>query len=354
MKTSKYLFGLLFVCCVHGQAQTTAVPFLRIPGDASAAGRGATGIATSPDASALFYNSAKLPFAAEKGGVVLNYAPWMREWSSSSYLATAGGYGKISDNESIHGQVRYFKQGELQFKDASGNDLQTFKPNEFAVDFGYARKITSKLSLGVTLRYIRSSLGQLQQNGETFKAGNAIAADVSVYYDQKKTDGNGWSFGAQLSNLGSKISYTVSAANKDFLPANLGLGAAYTSILDADNSLQFSVDVNKLLVPVMPVDSAGVVKYRSRSLLSSYGASFSDDVFASIQLSAGAEYWYKKQFALRAGYHYEDKSRSDASYFSAGATVLYKDFGAHVAYMAAPKNNPLSNSVLFGLTFKFN
>ncbi|MEI9935021.1 MAG: hypothetical protein WDM71_09290 [Ferruginibacter sp.] len=84
-------------------------------------------------------------------------------------------------------------------------------------------------------------------------------------------------YGVTLSNLGSKISYDGDPNNKDYIPANLGLGAAYTKVFDADNKITFTVNLNKLLVPVHPAstDSAGLVKYYTQSIISSWFNSFS-------------------------------------------------------------------------------
>jgi hypothetical protein len=43
------------------------------------------------------------------------------------------------------------------------------------LDFGYSRKFSEKLAVGVALRYINSSLANgYNNNGVTYKAGNAL------------------------------------------------------------------------------------------------------------------------------------------------------------------------------------
>ena len=51
-----------------------------------------------------------------------------------------------------------------------------------------------------------------------------------------------------ISNIGSKMSYTETA-QRDFIPTNLRLGSAYKMQVDDYNSMTFTVDFNKLLVP---------------------------------------------------------------------------------------------------------
>src|SRR5882757_7316284 len=124
---------------------TTAVPFLRITPDARSGGMGDVSIATAGDANSSFSNIAKTPFNTAKGGVAVNYVPWLRDLSINDvYYASVAGYYKLDDNQALSASVRYFSLGNIQFTDGLGNDLQTFRPREFAVDLGYSRKLSSK------------------------------------------------------------------------------------------------------------------------------------------------------------------------------------------------------------------
>src|SRR5882757_7807453 len=163
---------------------TTAVPFLRISPDARAGGMGETGIATNPDINSTFWNLAKTSFNESKGGIGLTYTPWLRKLQLNDvYLATMTGYYKLDENQAIAGSLRYFSLGNIQFTDNLGNDLGSFRPREFSFDAGYTRKLSDKMGLGVALRYIYSNLASGQvANGTTYKAGTAIAGDLSFYY----------------------------------------------------------------------------------------------------------------------------------------------------------------------------
>lgn len=75
---------ILLLCKNPAQAQTsaepinvvtTAVPFLRISPDARAGGMGEVGIATLPDASSIFWNLSKIPFAKSKAEASFTYTP---------------------------------------------------------------------------------------------------------------------------------------------------------------------------------------------------------------------------------------------------------------------------------------
>src|SRR5450432_3740952 len=230
------LVGSAFVVNAQSTANsinvvTTAVPFLRISPDARSGGMGDVGVATIPDANSSFWNQAKYPFAASKSAIAVTYTPWLKGLDLNDvYLASLAGYYKLDELQGISASLRYFSLGNIQFTDNLGNDLQTYRPREFVFDAGYSLKLSDKLGLGIALRYINSNLASGQSaSGSTYKTGNSVAGDLSLFHDGTagSSTGSGFNWGVTLSNLGAKISYTNDASEKDFIPANLGLGVAY-------------------------------------------------------------------------------------------------------------------------------
>jgi hypothetical protein len=350
---------------------TTAVPFLRISPDARAGGMGDLGVATSPDANAPFYNLAKVPFAQKNFSVGLTYTPWLKDLGLNDvYLLALAGYYKLDEDQALAGSVRYFSLGNIQFTDAAGNDFGSGRPREFGVDFGYTRKLSDKIGLGVAVRYIHSNLaGNLAQSGTTYKPGSTVAGDISFFYNGQDEAGQGWNIGATLTNLGGKIGYTNDATQKDYIPANLSFGTTYTRAFDEQNKITFGVDFHKLLVPTPPnfnqddtaIANAQAADYRNKSTVSSWFSSFNDapggfkEELKEFQVSLGAEYNYSDQFFFRAGYFYEDKTKGNRKYFTVGLGVKYNVFGLNFSYLvpsgSGVNRNPLSNTLRFGLIF---
>ncbi len=349
---------------------TTAVPFLRISPDARSGGMGDIGVATIPDANSSFWNQAKYPFAVSKSAIAVTYTPWLKGLGLNDvYLASMAGYYKLDDNQAISASLRYFSLGNIQFTDNLGNNLQTYRPREFAFDAGYSRKLSDNLGLGIALRYINSNLASGQSSsGSTYKTGTAIAGDISLFHDgtTRSSDGSGLNWGIALSNLGSKISYTNDASERDFIPANLGLGVAYVKAFDESNKVTFGLDINKLLVPTPPAvgDSAGLVNYHSKGVVSSWFSSFGDapggfkEELKEFQISVGAEYMYNDQFAFRAGYFYEDPTKGNRKYFTVGAGLNYNMVGLNFSYLVPSgsgiNRNPLSNTLRFSIIFNLD
>jgi len=366
----KLTAGLLLFCGLSTTVKaqdpinvvTTAVPFLRISPDARSGGMGELGVATSPDQYSGLWNMGKVAFN-QSSGVGVTYTPWLKDLVNDVYLLTLSGQYKFDENQAISASVRYFSLGNIQFTDNLGNVFQDYRPREFGIDIGYSRKLNAKNGVGIALKYINSNLaGGASVNGTTYKAGSAVAADLGWYH----TGAKGWSWGVVLQNLGSKISYTDNANAKDFIPANLGFGANYTKKFANVHSISFGAEINKLLVPTPPAegDAAGLDEYRNKGVLGSWFSSFGDapggfsEEIKELQLSAGAEYWYNNQFALRAGYFYENKTKGNRRYFTAGLGLKYNIFGFNFAYLvptgAGVSRNPLSNTLRFSILFDFS
>jgi hypothetical protein len=362
LKLTAVLFLCSFVATLNAQEKlkvvTSAVPFLRISPDARAGGMGDLGVATSPDASAGFWNIGKVAFNESKGGIAATYTPWLKNLVNDVYLASLSGYYKWDELQAINVGLRYFSLGNIQFTDQNGNINGNGKPREFGLDVGYSRKLSDKFGLGVALRYINSDLASgAVSGGNTYKVGSSVAGDLGIYYDAKDEAGNGFTFGGTLTNLGAKISYTDNADQKDFIPANLGLGFTWNKSFDEQNKITLGIDLNKLLVPTFdgnPSSAADLEAYRKKGVPGSWFSSFSDFP-GQANVSLGAEYWYNNQFAFRAGYFFEDKSRGNRRYFTAGLGLKYNIFGLNFSYLAPSGSgitqNPLSNTLRFSVLF---
>jgi hypothetical protein len=345
--------------------QSTAVPFMLISPDARSAGMGNLSIAMSPEANDLFGNTAKIPYLKNDRGFLINYTPWLRDLNLTDvYLASAGFYKKLNSVSGINSSLRFFSLGNIDFTDESGlSTLPSQRPSEFSFDFGYNILLSDALSIGATMRYINSRLVSGAVNNTIFKAGNTFAGDISLFYKQND-DLEGFHAGLVLSNLGGKVSYSNESKNKYFIPANIGLGLAYLSKFDTENSLEVGVDVNRLMVPASPSSSdADVVdQYFSQSVVSSWFNSFSNKYgipfSESLKISLGAEYNYADRFHLRAGYFLDNnKNLGSMQYFTVGSSFQYQQSKFNISYLVPTgggiTRNPLSNTLRFGSIFYF-
>ena len=348
---------------------TTAVPFLMITPDSRSGSMGDVGAATSPDASSISTNPAKYSFIEDDLGFSISYVPWLRALVPDINLSYISGYKKLNQNDAVAFELRYFSLGDITFTDILGNTLGQFNPNELALGGSYSRKLSDLFSLSLATRYIYSNLtgGQMAGDIQT-NAGKSFAADVAGYYTNKirffKKDSD-LSFGFNISNIGNKISYT-NVGERDFIPINLKLGSSININFDDYNSMSYSFDINKLLVPTPPLyNSENEIiagKDPNVSVVSGIFQSFSDapDGFSEelreINLSFGTEYWYAQQFALRGGYFYEHDTKGGRKFFTFGAGVKYNVFALDFSYLINASRtingtNPLANTMRFTMIF---
>lgn len=347
---------------------TTAVPFLLIGPDARSGGMGDVGAATTPDGSSIFWNASKMAFLEKSVGFNVSYVPWLQGIADDIGLAYVSGYGKIGDMQTVGASLRYFSLGDITFTGTQGQNAGTYRPNEFAVDLAYSRKLSKHFSAAVVGKFIYSNLtlGQVGSAGQTTVPGKSVAADISVYYHNKLRFSRGrrgsWAIGASINNIGNKISYT-SSTDKDFIPTNLKIGGSFTMDLDDYNSFSINADLNKLLVPTPPVylEDGKTLKspYKDNDVSvmqgmvqSFYDAPFKEEM-QEINYSLGVEYWYDKQFALRGGYFHEDPKKGNREYFTLGAGLRYNVFGLDFSYLIANNpQNPLKNTLRFTLSYE--
>jgi hypothetical protein len=385
---------------------TTAVPFLRINPDARAGGMGDVGIATPTDANGFLSNPSKMAFIEKDFGFAVSFTPWLKSLVNDIYMADLTGYYKVKKMQTIGVGIKFFSLGNITFTDINGTETGQGRPNEFSIDVHYARKLGNNFGLAASLRYIYSNLatGQTNPNGDGIRAGNAGAGDISWYFNKNfKKDGEKISHdlhvGMNLSNIGSKISYTSNVV-KDFIPANLGIGLGYTLNIDEKNGIGFYMDFNKLLAPSpvsMLIDSVGangevsgqvrnpkydqnnngIADFREKSSIGGLFTSFGDapgtaymnsngeikyvkgsrvkEEFREITIGVGAEYLYNKQFGVRFGYFYEPRTKGARQFLTAGLTVKYSVVGLNFSYLipTSIQRNPLDNTLRFSLLFEF-
>ncbi len=346
----------------------TAVPFLRIIPDARSGAMGDVGISITPDANAMHFNASKLAFAEEDFSLSATYTPWLQALGLKDvYLAYLSTYKRIDKLQTAGVSIRYFSLGSIEFTDENGGALGSDRPNEFEIAGAYARKLSDRLSAGLTLKYVYSKLANGQTtNGNVISPGNAFAADVSMSYNKPMTIADRkavYNFGLAITNIGTKISYTKSV-NKDFIPTNLGLGNSLEVNLDDYNSITLAVDINKLLVPTPStedLDGNGVPDYKEdvsvvSGMLSSFGdADTAGEELNELMYSVGLEYWYDKQFAVRLGHYNEHRTKGNRKFFTVGLGLKYSIFGLNFSYLVPTTNqrNPLDNTLRFSLLFDF-
>ncbi|MBR3412672.1 MAG: type IX secretion system outer membrane channel protein PorV [Bacteroidales bacterium] len=351
---------------------STGMPILLISPDAVSSALGDAGVASLPDIYSAHWNNAKFAFVDGNLGFSTTYTPWLRNLNVGDMnLLYLGGYYRINKRSTAAASLTYFSLGEIQSTDVTGQPIGVMSPNEFAFDLTYAMKLNDELSIGASGRFIQSDLtnGQILSDGSSYvttKPARSIAADLGLYWQHPIDREQDIALGAFISNMGAKLSYTNDDTRKEFLPTNLRVGGRYTTQLDAYNELSVLVDFNKLLVPTPPISDTSLNRYYKdktewyqTGVMRGAIQSFYDapggltEELQEIQISAGAEYWYKQTLAARMGYFYESYAKGGRQYATFGFALRYQIMQFDLSYIVPTTNfssNPLTNTIRISLT----
>ncbi len=373
MKKLIILILLAFTYNLSAQTEqrviTTAVPFLTIAADARAAGMGDIGVATSTDAFSQQWNPAKFAFAERKMGIGLSYTPYLESIITDISLLNASFYNKINDQSAFALSLRYFTLGEIELRQFANDPGTLAKPNELAFDGSYSLKLSPTFSMSVGGRYIRSNLKLPQDAAVDSQAGSSFGVDVAGYYRSREKAYNSfdgrWRAGFNLSNIGGKIQYDA-GGQENFLPANMKLGLGFDFILDQDNVIGLTTELNKLLVPTPKdfnddgvIDATDNAEYQQIGAFSGVFSSFGDapdgfgEELKEMTWALGAEYIYQDAFMIRTGYFNESEEKGSRKFFTLGAGFRFRMTQIDLSYLFATSQvrNPLENTLRFSLTF---
>ena len=369
------LVMILFSLGIQAQSRAipTTVPYLMNAPDSRGTGLGALGAASKPDAFSMHWNPAKYAFCDKRYGFAISYTPllWKKlqnyELFDLSFIYPAfNAYFRIKERIAIATSYVYYAHGEITFTNEFGEDLGTYRPFDFYTDVSFSYQISEVLSIGLAFRVIYSELTQGQYvQGAATSPGISEAIDISVYYQRNislgRKEGN-IAWGIDISNIGSKMSYSETAVDKDFIPTNLRAGIGFTTNFNASNSLTFLADFNKLLVPTPPVylrDSLGQPVYDSddnpviaegkdpnvsvfRGMIQSWydaPGGFNEEM-REWSFGMSVEYWLKNKYSARAGFYHEDETKGERRYFTTGLGVRFGWFGFDTAILIPFEETP--------------
>ncbi len=197
----------IFDASVYASSGTEGASFLDIPVGAEPAALGGAYSAEAADAYAPTWNPGGLGFVdnTQLAGQHLSYL----ESIHYEYLSFVH---PLREGSSIGGSVQYLGSGDIQATDISGNNIGTFSSYYAAYNLSYGRALNSRLSLGVTGKWINAAIDDV--------TANAFAADFGSMYRLR----NDLTLAAVLTNVGSQLKFLEEG---DSLPMAFHLGAAY-------------------------------------------------------------------------------------------------------------------------------
>jgi long-subunit fatty acid transport protein len=262
----KLLFGVVILIMlfspswVWGQDKvgTAGAQFLELGVSARAIGMGDAFLSICDDASAVYYNPAGLTQLMERQAMFTHVSyP-----ADITYDFVALGYPTPRFGGVWGIGLLMLNAGDMDFTpyNVALDPTQTFTCKEYALSFSYARSLTDRLGVGLTLKVIDELYDTERATG--------WAADVGTLYD---TGFKGFKIGMMLSNFGPDVTMIDESYP---LPMNFRFGGVFDVYRRGDHSAVFAAE----------------------------GSHPNDN---SEKFNVGVEYWYKDQFSLRFGNHLE-------------------------------------------------
>lgn len=172
---------------------TTAAPFLEIGVGPRAVAVGESFAAIANDASALYWNPAGIAhlLGAE---AMFSHTLWFAD-VSLSYAAAAFNLG---DFGCVGAYFYVMNSGEMRVttEERPEGNGETFHVQDFTIGISYARKLTDRVNIGGTCKFIQSTLWRL--------TASTLAVDGGLQFD---TPLEGVSLGLSISNFGGEMTY---------------------------------------------------------------------------------------------------------------------------------------------------
>ncbi len=278
----------------------TVLNFLEIGAGARAAALGNAFVAVADDASATYWNPAGL-LAIRRNDVLGTHNAWIQDLRHE-FAAFGARRGRHAIGLSFIGLYT----DDIDARNEVGDYVGQFGYSDNAFAASYAFQLSDALGLGATARYVRESIIGVPEmdTGTEIPPDNVLSGWAWDFGGTWKTPAQGLTAGVALRNLGGQLSYDFSGAQSFDLPSAMQAGLAFRRPDFRNGALTLSAD-----------------------FLAARGAD------ASIRM--GAEYAYRGQFLVGAGYKtgLENENVSFGIGYEKGVRVnyaftpLYSDLG---------------------------
>lgn len=209
-----------------GQPGNAVYNFLTLPYSAKASSMGGINISSlQGDLGLAMYNPSLLENTMD-GTLHLSIKPYLAEIKQYDF----SGANYVSKKNLLIGWgVHYLDYGSMSMTDIAGNQMGSFSPKDYSIQFSLAGVYHHNFHIGTTFKFIQSQYGLYNSSG--------IAMDVGVRY---RSTNELSQVSLLVNNMGTQFK---TFQNKEELPFNLILG--WSKKLE-NAPFQFSITAEKL------------------------------------------------------------------------------------------------------------
>lgn len=307
MKNVKIVL-LMLVISVAGFAQTkvgtTAANFLTIPVGPRASAMGGAVVASSTDATGLYWNSASISRLAKS-----EFAVAFSEWFVGTKYNWIGLAYKIDENNSFGISINQLDYGEDEITTVANPEGTGSKwsASDMCLALSYSRNLTDRFSVGGSLKYIHQQIWH--------ETASAFALDIGLLF---YTQLDGLRLGMNITNFGTEMQLD----GKDLFQR---IDIDYKSSSGNNENIAGALSTDSWTLPLYFTVGVGYDAIKTSDWLVSAEV---DAVYPNNQtafLNAGGEIVWNDMIAFRAGYNSIMKS-DPLGKLCAGVGIKY-DFG---------------------------
>ena len=278
------IFGTVLFKPLAAQQGSTAAQFLKIGVDAGAAGMGEAAVASASDVSALFWNPAGLAHISRMS-ILISHTSWIADLSHD-FIGITVPLG----NQTIGASLTSLNMGETEITtlEQPQGTGSFYDASDFALGISYARRMTDRLSVGVSAKYIRQAIVNEVATGISFDVGTSL--DVGI---------GGLRIAMALTNYGTGMQLQGDDIVIPYYP-----GPASTPIKANIETSTFPMPTNfrtGISFEVIGQQSFFLSSESSTMILAVDG---NHPIDAVERGNVGVEYTWNHMIALRTGYKY--------------------------------------------------
>lgn len=258
---------------------TAGAQELRIPVGASSIAIGGSTVALGNGIANMWYNPASLANVGNAEAMI-SYSTYLAD-SKVNYGAVSTKFGG-SGNLALSIKVLNIGDIIVTTEEAPEGTGEVLNPTYSVFGLSYGRRMTDRVSLGITANYINEKIAQTTASG--------FAADLGVQYD---TGWRGLRFGFAMKNIGPNMNFSGPDFEERFsLPGDDPSAQPHVVRLE---STDFELPSYLQMGVAYDVGVAG------NQHATIYGA-FQGNNFSTDEYRLGAEYLLGEHIALRGGY----------------------------------------------------
>jgi len=287
MKTARWIvivaLALVSAPALAGSPErlgTSGAEELRLPVGVRSVALGEANVGSVTGVEALFYNPAGIAMGGASTEVMFSHASLIADMDLNYAALTQ----KLGNQGTLGLSVKALSVGDIARTTETAPDGtgEIFSPTFVVIGASYGRQVTDRVAFGGTVSYVSEHILQ--------ESARAVAFDVGFQYD---TDYRGLRLGLAMKNVGSSAQFTGTdferlqhISGDDPTAANRALSSS-SGDFELPTWFQFGLSYPALRGPQGELDVHGL--YMSNS-------------FAVDEGRVGAEYVYRKDYAIRAGY----------------------------------------------------